>query len=267
MNSKMALVALVSTLSVASLAAPQMGTMTDPRDGQTYKTVKIGDQVWMAENLNYETYGMCYDNNPQNCTKYGRLYSKHSLSQVCPNGWHLPDSLEFIILLNELDLRTFKLGVGSGKNDTLDFFENAGNYLKSTTGWNDYEGSNGNGSNLAGFSAIPGGNMQLNRALNRLFHFLGASAFFWTSDYIYVQETHDNVVFALVWASNYGVLYKASFDDSAGFSVRCIKDDKKGKEKLDSLRKEISAGFSVRCIKEDKKAKERFESLMKEMNK
>ena len=174
MNSKMALVALVSTLAVASLAAPQMGTMTDPRDGKTYKTVKIGEQVWMAENLNYETYGMCYDNNPQNCTKYGRLYSKHSLSQVCPNGWHLPDSLEFIILLNELDLRTFKLGVGSGKNDTLDFFENAGNYLKSTTGWNDC--SNGNGSNLAGFSAIPGGNMQLNRALNRLFHFLGGFA-------------------------------------------------------------------------------------------
>ena len=209
----------------------------------------------MAENLNYETYGTCYDNNPQNCTKYGPLYSKHSLSQVCPNGWHLPDSLEFIILLNELDLRTFKQGVGSGKNDTLDLFENAGNYLKSTTGWNDYKGSNGNGSNLAGFSAIPGGNMQFNRILNRLFHFLGEKAFFWTS--------HDNVVFSLVWASNYGAFYKESFDDSAGFSVRCIKDDKKGKEKLDSLRKEISAGFSVRCIKEDKKAKERFESLVR----
>lgn len=232
MNSKMALVALVSTLSVASLAAPQMGTMTDPRDGKAYKTVKIGEQVWMAENLNYETYGMCYDNDPQNCTKYGRLYSKHSLSQVCPNGWHLPDSLEFIILLNELDLRTFKQGVGSGKNDTLDFFENAGIYLKSTTGWIDYEGSNGNGSNLAGFSAIPGGNMQLNRALNRLFHFLGATAFFWTS--------HDNVVFSLVCTSNYGLFYKKSFDDSAGFSVRCIKEDKKAKERFESLMKEMN---------------------------
>lgn len=241
MNSKMALVALVSTLAVASLAAPQMGTMTDPRDGQTYKTVKIGEQVWMAENLNYKTtYSVCYDGNPQNCTKYGRLYTRESLSQVCPNGWHLPDSLEFIILLNELDLRTFKQGVGSGKNDTLDVFENAGNYLKSTTGWNDYEGSNGNGSNLAGFSAIPGGNMQLHRILNRLFHSLGKKAYFWTSDYIYVQETHDNVVFALVWASNYGVLYKASFDDSAGFSVRCIKEDKKAKERFDSLRKEMT---------------------------
>ena len=82
--------------------------------------------------------------------------------------------------------------------------------------------------------------MQLNRILNRLFHFLGEKAFFWTSDYIYVQETHDNVVFALECGSNYGVFFKDSFDDSAGFSVRCMKEDKKAKERLDSLRKEMT---------------------------
>ena len=160
MNSKMALVALVSTLAVASLAAPQMGTMTDSRDGQTYKTVKIGDQVWMAENLNYKTtYSVCYDGNPQNCTKYGRLYTRESLSQVCPNGWHLPDSLEFITLINELGLGVSKQLIA--EKDTVNLVADVGNYLKSTTGWNDYKGSNGNGSDLAGFSAIPGGALDL----------------------------------------------------------------------------------------------------------
>lgn len=243
MNCKMALVALVSTLAVASLAAPQMGTMTDPRDGKTYKTVKIGDQVWMAENLNYKTtYSKCYDDNQQNCTKYGRLYGRQSVSQACPNGWHLPESLEFIILFNEFDLRTFKQSVS--KKDTFDFIENAGNYLKSTTGWN----NNGNGSNLAGFSAIPGGNITLNRVHNiDRFHGLGEMAFFWTSDYVYVQETHEtpllNVIFALIKTSNDGAFIKDRIGGGyagGGFSVRCIKDDKKGKEKLDSLRKEMT---------------------------
>lgn len=252
MNSKMALVALVSTLAVASLAAPQMGTMTDSRDGQTYKTVKIGDQVWMAENLNYKTtYSVCYDGHPKNCTKYGRLYTIKSLSQVCPNGWHLPDSLEFITLINELGLRVSKVVISK---DTTDVVADVGNYLKSTTGWN----NNGNGSDLAGFSAIPGGNLIPDP--NVLYNFpggghgffgLGYYAHFWTSDYIYVQETHKTpllgMTFSMVCNSpdagvDAGVdagFFKEK-SGGGGYSVRCIKDDKKGKEKLDSLRKEMT---------------------------
>ena len=109
--------------------------MTDPRDGQTYKTVKIGSQTWMAENLNYKTENsFCYDNVDSNCTKYGRLYVNSK--NVCPAGWHLPAIWEWVKLFSVL-------------NDS----STVGKKIKSTEGWFD----DGNGTDEFGFSVFPAG--------------------------------------------------------------------------------------------------------------
>ena len=73
----------------------------DIRDGQVYKIVTIGDQVWMAKNLNYEMAGSyCYSNNASNCMRYGRLYTWNAAMNACPDGWHLPTYDELVSLID-----------------------------------------------------------------------------------------------------------------------------------------------------------------------
>jgi uncharacterized protein (TIGR02145 family) len=114
--------------------------LKDSRDGKSYRTVIIGSQTWMAENLNYQTgNSKCYGNDASNCAKYGRLYDWSTALEACPVGWHLPSDYEWTILEN----------VVIGGSST------AGTKLKSKTGWND----NGNGTDDVGFSALPSGRM------------------------------------------------------------------------------------------------------------
>lgn len=100
--------------------------LNDSRDGQTYDVVALGAQCWMAEDLKYDqdSYGIdsCYNNNPANCTEYGRLYSWAAVMQsessstsnpsgvqgICPDGWHLPSRAEW------LQLTTYIGGAGEG---------------------------------------------------------------------------------------------------------------------------------------------------------
>ncbi|MCB0613466.1 MAG: DUF1573 domain-containing protein [Phaeodactylibacter sp.] len=80
-------------------AKPKYGSVTDPRDGQKYKTIQLAGKTWLAENLNWKSANSwCYDNNPENCKKYGRLYLWEAAVEGCENlgpGWHLPSNEEW----------------------------------------------------------------------------------------------------------------------------------------------------------------------------
>ena len=125
---------------------PATGILTDLRDNQTYRTVKIGDQIWMAENLRFQYFTQsednpCYGDDPANCEKYGRLYKVYNASVVCPKGWHIPDTTEFGILYDKADAMP----------------ERAKSALSSAEGWDDFEGKSLNGTDAFGFSLFPGG--------------------------------------------------------------------------------------------------------------
>jgi len=108
-------------------------TLTDSRDKKTYKTVKIGTQTWMAENLNYEAKGSkCYEDKPANCQKYGRLYDWKTATKACPSGWKLPSEEEW---------KALETTAGGDKNN-----------LKAKSGWMENDGTD-----KFGFTALPGG--------------------------------------------------------------------------------------------------------------
>ena len=208
------------------------GTMTDTRDNKVYKTVKIGDQTWMAENLNYAdsiktpsllNRSWCYLNKAENCAVTGRLYTwaasidsvalyddgngvdcgygktctlSAKVQGVCPDGWHLPTQTEWNTLFTEVGGQT-----------------TAGRILKSQTGWI----SKRNGTDGVGFSALPAGLKD-----DGSFHDDGNLAYFWSASDI-------------EWGSAYGAsLNSTNYNYAAasleadrkvfGFSVRCLQD-------------------------------------------
>lgn len=166
----------------------------DSRDGQIYKTIRIGEQVWMAENLNFkadESY--CHGDNEDHCSNFGRLYTWSAAMESCPDGWHLPSDKDWTLLLTTVG------GQISG-----------GKILKSASGWL----SLGNGTDDYGFSGIPAGV----RFDNGNYNSDSAYTFFWSSK----EDNAENA---------YGLFlqyYSERADlnsglKKSGFSVRCVK--------------------------------------------
>jgi uncharacterized protein (TIGR02145 family) len=173
--------------------------LTDSRDKQKYRTVKIGNQTWMAENLNYNAKGSkCYENSEANCKKYGRLYNWATAMNACPSGWHLPSEAEWDALINSV-----------GGEET------AGKHLKAKSGWNDYEGKSGNGIDTYGFAALPGGIGYFDGH----FGLVGNYGKLWSS-------TEVIIIHACYKPLNYDGehMYPVSQNKSILSSVRCVKD-------------------------------------------
>ncbi|MCL2282094.1 MAG: hypothetical protein FWC26_02125 [Fibromonadales bacterium] len=179
-------------LSVRCIQNPQIKkiskTFTDTRDSKQYGVVKIGNTLWMKDNLNFNAKGsFCYDNKSENCDKYGRLYDWDLAQTVCPASWRLP-----------------------GQNDWQDLVENsgsdgAGKKLKSKQQWN--------GTDNYGFSALPGG---FTKAQG--FAESGERGYWWTSDTYgpngrcnYMASGKDSVIYSM-------------YSKSMGVSVRCVQD-------------------------------------------
>ena len=211
--------------------ACKYGTLIDDRDGQTYKTVKIGEQWWMAENLNYADSvktpsllgnSWCYNNNAAMCNKYGRLYTwmaaidsvklatdsmnpqncgynitcslPAQAQGICPNGWHLPDTTDWKTLI-----------------ETVGDWSNAGKALKSVTGWLYFESVDS-----YGFSALPGGFLYRSGT----FDVEGSTAYLWVAT---ENTSKAFYAYSIVLAGDGIDSFSDGFKDN-GYSIRCIKD-------------------------------------------
>ena len=197
------------------------GTLKDLRDGRIYKTVDIGDQTWMAENLKYEyleaspEITSCPKDEPANCDSLGRLYTwraavdaaavfsedakecrrsdncttRHVVSGICPEGWRIPRLEDFEKLVETAGGREF-----------------AGQILKGRSGWA-YEGQ---GFDLYGFNVVPYDDLE--------------KAYFWTSDIVPSEMLYFSVAYGF-YAISFGG-GKAGTDVFKMLPIRCIKYSK-----------------------------------------
>lgn len=192
-------------------------------DGNEYKSVTIGNKIWMAENLNVShfrngdpipqvqdlnkwyrltTPAWCYyENNTEEGKTYGKLYNWYAITDprgLAPEGWHIPSEEEFKQLSTALG------------GDAV-----SGEKLKAKTSWKSYSGSSANGNNNSGFNAIGAGNTSIMGFVNKNY-----ITGYWTSSS--QADLKSPIYFSLFGDGNY--IFKNFGDNKDGFSIRCVKD-------------------------------------------
>jgi len=195
------------------------GSLVDSRDGHTYKTVTIGSQTWMAENINYkaaigsnDSIGVCYNYSNDNCAKYGRMYTWAEVMAidtgynktiwngnsnlhrgVCPSDWHVPSADEWKKL-----------------SDTILPVAKSGSILKALNSWK----NNMNGIDSVGFRALPSGD----RINTRGFYDLGGMGYWWNS----TENGPDAYQVSICYTCSY--VAKTEGPKTYGLSLRCLRD-------------------------------------------
>ncbi len=197
----------------------ETGNFSDARDGISYKWVKIGDQIWMAENLKFLPsvvdksvdspstpyyYVHSYEGSDvdeakvtTNYITYGVLYNWPAALTACPEGWHLPSYDDWEVLIARIG-------------------RDPGTKLKSTSGWRD----NGNGVDSFGFRALPGG-ARLPGLPENYFSDIGYAGNWWVSN---ESEAPNAAWYADMDIYGSGVGWGFVAHRGNGMSVRCIKD-------------------------------------------
>ena len=199
------LVVSLFVLCVSAFAASKSkkkNEFKDPRDKQTYRTVKIAGLEWLGDNLNYKTEGtFCYKDDDDQCMVFGRLYTWDAAQKACPAGFRLPTHADFE-----------SLWTAAG----ADF--NAGYLIKADYGWS----GDTNGNDTLKFSAMPAGNRFDDETYGNTAKF----AFFWSAD-----DTSEGVPAgsARVWyltskSMAFGYMSKPK---NFGFSVRCVRGEQR----------------------------------------
>jgi uncharacterized protein (TIGR02145 family) len=214
------------------------GSFTDPRDGQTYETIQIGNQWWMAENLAYlpsvspssqgsqtVPYYYVYEyqgtdvvtaKQQANYNTFGVLYNWPAALQACPNGWHLPSDAEWTQLENYLadNGHNYDGSKGGGRDKIA-------KSLASKTHWNTSTGTGNVGNDLSvnnssGFGTLPGGTRYYEWGS---FNYIGNSGYWWSS----TDLSATNFFYRSLSFDSSKSIYSNGRKDY-GLSVRCVRD-------------------------------------------
>jgi uncharacterized protein (TIGR02145 family) len=202
------------------------GTLKD-KEGNTYATVVIGEQVWMAENLKATKYGdqsaidgvMAYQDDENTVATYGRLYTyeaavkggedkKGRVQGACPKGWHIPTDEEWKTMEGYLGMPSVDVELMAWRG-TIE-----GGMLKEA-GTDHWSAPNAEATNSSGFTALPAGSFNAGLGYTSQ----GLAAYFWTSSNISEYEAWSRVLQHIG-----GSIGRYPSGKDLGFSVRCVRN-------------------------------------------